>query len=394
MPQKPDVHFAFFSLRSFLSLAFLLAVILVGFTYLKRPIAAQETTVTSSNNPIIWKTKYAKISANNFYIRIGDTYYYGADNVRVHSDPGSDTYTTLEVTWQENGREMRLNLYFAMDSNKMWRVTEVRSYNGAQSGDWIYYNDPQGSTSSKGAYAHDVVRRFTAKNGVDAEIYCGECSVQAFMDRPLEYSSQGYGLELMSGVSDTETITLSTDPMSGYGVNVLLRNTQKEVVTDQKDFTYEWTVANSNIARVYPNKIEYADGGCAYGIKAPCPLMNGQIQGVAPGITKVQVSVKKDNYVVATREIEVKVVRHTSVPNPSSSPTPGSSPSPSPALSSPLPVDDDSLDDEELRQELENLKGTVGAIQLDVANQRQELNALQRVVNSINRFFRNLFGRG
>ena len=54
----------------------------------------------------------------------------------VSSDPGDATYRTLEWTWQQHGVEMRLNLYFQSDGARWW-VSEVRTYDGRQRGDWL-----------------------------------------------------------------------------------------------------------------------------------------------------------------------------------------------------------------------------------------------------------------
>ena len=40
------------------------------------------------------------------------------------------TSWTLEATWNEQGREQRLNLYFAADATAWW-IREIRVYDGA-----------------------------------------------------------------------------------------------------------------------------------------------------------------------------------------------------------------------------------------------------------------------
>ncbi len=54
----------------------------------------------------------------------------------VSSDPGDATRRTLEWTWQQHGVEMRLNLYFQSDGARWW-VSEVRTYDGRQRGEWL-----------------------------------------------------------------------------------------------------------------------------------------------------------------------------------------------------------------------------------------------------------------
>ncbi|MDQ3009021.1 MAG: hypothetical protein M3Q81_05540 [bacterium] len=384
-----------YQMKNFLFTVVAIGLITAGLAYFS--VSGSSSVQAAANNPVIWKTNYAKLAASNFYIRIRDQYYYAPQMMRISSDPGTQR-TTLELTWQENTVEMRMNMYFQRQANNTWELSELRTFNALPSGDWIYYSvtDTAGNRviSTLGQPSVTSEHRFMANGGVDAELYCGECTIDAFMPPSIEYSSQGYGLEVMNGLSGSETITVSTDPMTGYGVNVLLRNSKGEVVTDQRGMIYDWKAWNNTIAQVVAGNIEYSEGGCAYGIKAPCPMMNGQIGGLTPGVTKIQVSVSKDGFIIAASEFDVKVVGESTnsipAPTPSITPQPSTSPTPQPNL---LPVDDGSLSEEQLRQELETLKNTVGEIQLDVAQQQKDLSLLQQLVVSLNNFFNRIFGR-
>ncbi len=59
----------------------------------------------------------------------------------VHSDPGSPDYTTLELEWEENDREMRFYAYFSADA-KSWWADEIRTYDGQVDADWLWYTGP------------------------------------------------------------------------------------------------------------------------------------------------------------------------------------------------------------------------------------------------------------
>ena len=49
-------------------------------------------------------------------------------------------YTTLELTWQQHGVEMRMNIYFASDASRWW-ANEIRIYNGKAAGaDWVTFD--------------------------------------------------------------------------------------------------------------------------------------------------------------------------------------------------------------------------------------------------------------
>ncbi len=68
----------------------------------------------------------------------GPDQVFTGERVAVKSDPGDDTYRTLEATWLEDGSEMRVNLYFAADEDSWW-VRELRTYDGQPTPDWITY---------------------------------------------------------------------------------------------------------------------------------------------------------------------------------------------------------------------------------------------------------------
>lgn len=90
-------------------------------------------------NPVSWSTNRVSLEAENFYlVAEGDTFYANVQNVDVSSDPGDSEYCTLELTWQENGVEMRLFMYFMADGTNWWS-DEMRTYDGEFYGDWIYY---------------------------------------------------------------------------------------------------------------------------------------------------------------------------------------------------------------------------------------------------------------
>lgn len=78
----------------------------------------------------------------------GRTFQPIGDDVEVSSDPGTPSYTTLELVWFEDGVEMRINLYFAADATHWW-ITEMRTYDGRTPGEWITqegvgYRTPRG----------------------------------------------------------------------------------------------------------------------------------------------------------------------------------------------------------------------------------------------------------
>src|SRR5690606_29046033 len=87
---------------------------------------------------VTFRTRSVALDASDFYIEADGVRFVGAPSITVRSDPGDDTYTTLELDWLEHGVEMRMFLYFKSDGRDWWAF-EVRSYDGTQNADWITY---------------------------------------------------------------------------------------------------------------------------------------------------------------------------------------------------------------------------------------------------------------
>lgn len=93
-------------------------------------------------NKINWKTDHVSLEADDFYIMANGEKYTGDKiSLSLSSDPPDkpgENYTTLEATWKEKNKEMRLYMYFYKDENNWWS-NEVRTYNAKVPPDWIYY---------------------------------------------------------------------------------------------------------------------------------------------------------------------------------------------------------------------------------------------------------------
>lgn len=133
---------------------------------------------------IDWRTQYAKLISPSFLIETPNGNFNGnVTTVSVHSDPGSNTYTTLEAIWQEQGVEMRMFIYFAAQDGK-WRVTEMRTYDGRPNGDWIFYDGTDFGTHPLGQsfMANDLV--LTSRDG-RGHVRFGSLNLQGFVQLSL-----------------------------------------------------------------------------------------------------------------------------------------------------------------------------------------------------------------
>ena len=125
-----------------------------------------------------WKTDVVSLECADFYIVAnGQTFNAAVDQVDVHSDPGDESYCTLELTWQESGVEMRLNMYFRADGSKWW-ADEIRTYNGQVEGDWIYYTGPSFETNLGEAFTGSIE---ILNESPTSRIHFGNLNLQAFL---------------------------------------------------------------------------------------------------------------------------------------------------------------------------------------------------------------------
>lgn len=349
-------------------------------------LAAGYVLAQTPPNPVIWKTAYNEFSSSDFYIQIGQTSFLGSGNVRVHADPGVNR-STLELDWEENNVTMRLYFYFEKVENGMWQLYDLRTYN-SQGSDWIYYNviDTSGNPvkAPVGQRDYRSERTFSSKDG-SAKIFCKECGITAFISTPLNPSVHGYSVDFRIGIPQNETITITNDPMTGYGVNAVLMDTNGGVVTNQTDFSYSWKTENDSVLSLHAQGVPYPDGNCAYGIQAPCPEFNVQITGKNPGISRVLLEVirQSDNAIIASNTFSVKVIDKSPSPFPTSTPAPVSTPirDATPTATPGTVVD-----------QLEELRGEVGRLSKTVERQQTDVNLLMKIIQAIQAFFLRVFG--
>lgn len=82
------------------------------------------------NDVVRWQTDIVTLAATDLEIDANGLRFVGATKASLASDPGNLNSWTLEATWNDLGREQRLNLYFAADATAWW-IREIRVYDGA-----------------------------------------------------------------------------------------------------------------------------------------------------------------------------------------------------------------------------------------------------------------------
>lgn len=183
-------------LVSFISLTVILPIITLATLTGPRLASRAETPVTPpvtppttptpmpGENQISWITNTVSLRADDFRLTAsGGEYLDNTPDVTVHSDPGNLQYTTLEVTWTERNVEMRLYMYFHANQNQWW-ASEIRTYNGNASGDWIYYTGPFFTTPLGQSFSGNIVLNSDPDQTIKGTIRFDKLYLQAFINVP------------------------------------------------------------------------------------------------------------------------------------------------------------------------------------------------------------------
>lgn len=174
-------------------------------------------------------TAYAVLEANSLEITAGHRRFGPpSGNVEVHSDPGGTTYRTLEAVWSAGGTEMRLFIYFAADERQWW-VSEIRTYDGLEPGDWITYPGPLFKTEKGKAYAGDV--HLTSQTGrVGGSLIITGMRLSAFApDQPSGRTTQCPAGPITRGTDATDP-TADGGPLAGRGLAEMSPDQVRSVV--------------------------------------------------------------------------------------------------------------------------------------------------------------------
>jgi hypothetical protein len=103
-----------------------------------------------------WSTPMVGLTAGRIELVAGGRSIPADRWMEGRNDPGDQDYRTVELEWTADGREQRLNLYFAADATDWW-VSEARMYDDqVPDPDWISFIGPFFRTPIGQAFHGDV----------------------------------------------------------------------------------------------------------------------------------------------------------------------------------------------------------------------------------------------
>lgn len=286
------------------------------------PAAATATTAPAAEpGTFRAESRQVSLTADALVIDVGGKQFVTAAPVRVHGDPGDPEYTTLELTWQEHGVEMRLSLYFSADGREWWS-NEIRTYDGNANGEWIIYTGDFFRSPLGTPFTGDFT--VATPDPAVGRLHLANLRLDAFR-KPAECATATGPFVLDPG---TSPIVLE-GYLSGYGAAVqLLDSATCQPVADQDRYAYDWNSRDSGVVTVG---------------SGPMPVeLPGRRASLTPGArgrTTIQVTAHDPatGALVAETDIEVVVGEVKSIPAPTTTITRGSRTPPAPSVTAQPP---------------------------------------------------------
>ena len=149
-------------------------------------------------NHVDWKTNVVRFEADDFWIDANGQRFYGSPKADVHSDPGDATYRTLELTWQEHGVEMRMNLYFTGDGSTTW-INELRVYDGTSTPKWKTVTGRYAAVPLEATWTGDLDVDFPGSNGGPAHLRAAGATIESI---PFDAVTEPRGSAITLGQND------------------------------------------------------------------------------------------------------------------------------------------------------------------------------------------------
>ncbi len=208
--------------------------------------AAPNDASLSPTPAFLWDSGVVRLTADEARITAGGReFLVDPGPISVDSDPGSETYQTLELAWREHGREMRLYMYFEAD-NEQWWLNEVRTNDGQEPAEWVTYPGPLLRAPLGEPFTGSIERTSAdGQHGFRLE----ELRLEAFRDgrtresqdgcRPVAPPADAYAGDATDFMADTGLLEMSPDEAADWlAVRALCVNWRFQYRTDDQGSGY------------------------------------------------------------------------------------------------------------------------------------------------------------
>ncbi len=237
--------------------------------------------------PYSWIGDHTSLEADDFYILANGKKFTAKDaDVKIHTSapyPPDLEKTTFEATWKENGVDMRLYFYVTRD-NDVWRVTEVRTYDGkAINPDWLFYPGfgPGQVGSSFVQPSFDLTSETDVNHQFPGKIHFSNFRFNAFLT---QIPQSGY--YIYRSDSNINPPSDNTTSSSYVAFNFLYKD--GGIVHDQSNLAYSWSNDDQSVASIQPFVEDY---DCQNNQISPCPLSRIGVVGKTPGYSAARLKI-------------------------------------------------------------------------------------------------------
>ena len=292
-PPATDRRRAWLGVAAVSAAAAIVAIVGFGGAPLPQTRGSAPTTVPPpASGPVTFDTPRVLLEADALTVDAAGLTFTPTAAVDVNSDPGLwHSYTTLELTWFEHDVEMRIYLYFASDGTDWW-ASEVRTYDGARSGEWIVTPGERFRTPLGSAYEGDVDLGALHVRGMHLEAF-RRPDVCASPTRPIALAG------------DYRSIALTAGASSGFGYHALLIDTATCTPADASRVVLEASLADPAVA---PVRVEVGGvGDLSVGL-------NADSTPLTPGETTLHVTARNTDTGAVIDEIDVPVIIRAASP--------------------------------------------------------------------------------
>ena len=231
-----------------------------------------------------FETPTVVLDAASVDVTVSGKSFVPPSDVVVEGDPGlGNDYTTLELTWHDQGVEQRIYVYFTSDGTNWW-ANQINTYDGQVNGEWVeqqgeFFKSPLG-----GAYAGDLDL---------PNLKIRDMRLEAFR-RPSACESPTGPLALVANYPKIDSF------VGGYGATLKLVDTTTCQPVAVSNYTFEYRSDDPTIATLSPDQPNIPD--------YPPTLTRVGLDLVAPGSTVIHVVAKDEaGTVVGTAEMHITV---------------------------------------------------------------------------------------
>ena len=255
-----------------------------GFAVAQRSTDDSATQAPAAATGFHFETPTVLLDATSVEVTVAGKSFVPPSNVVVEGDPGlGNEYTTLELTWHDQGVEQRIYMYFTSDGTNWW-ANQINTYDGNIDAEWI---------SEQGEYFKSPLGRAFVGDFYLPNLQIHDMHIEAFR-RPSACDNSTSPLALIANYPRIDSF------VGGYGATLKLVDTATCQPVAVSDYTFDYQSDDPAIATLSSDQVSTPD--------YPPTLTRVGLDLVAPGSTVIHVVAKDQaGAIVGTADMQITV---------------------------------------------------------------------------------------